>query len=106
MMIVALASCLGGEREVPCEGPVGGPAFDGFRWACAHAPPCSTEIDCTDPGWSTVDASILNAMTACLLGPCEARAPCVSDAVTVCSIDGDGVPRAARSLYSGVTVAR
>lgn len=83
--MIAIASCVG-DGDAPCEGPVGGPAYVGFRWACTHAPPCTPSYDCDDPRWAAVDASTLDAMTACLLGRCEARAPCVADAVTVCAI--------------------
>jgi hypothetical protein len=84
-MVAVLASCAG--DGAPCQGTASGPSYDGFRWACDHALPCATAIDCDDPRWLGIGAATLDVVAACVLGPCEARAPCVADAVAVCSID-------------------
>jgi hypothetical protein len=57
------------------EGP--GAALAGAVAACRRAPVCPLEIDCDDPGWSTLDDDQLDAIAMCLAGPCETRAECL-----------------------------
>jgi hypothetical protein len=101
--VAVLASCAG--DGAACDAP-DGPAYDGFRWACVHALPCATAIDCGDPRWRAAGAATLDAAAACLLGPCEARAPCMADAVSMCALDPDPGPPPGRTLYSYPRQAR
>ena len=59
-------------------------AYDGFRWACAHAPPCAAVIECADPGWRRLPAKGLDAAAGCLLGPCELRRECLDEVLAAC----------------------
>ena len=78
----APATC---EDEVGARAGAGGTAaYDGFRWACAHASPCADVIECADPGWRRLPATALDIAAACLLGPCERRSECVDEVLAAC----------------------
>jgi hypothetical protein len=59
-------------------------AYDGFRWACANAPPCAVQVACEAPGWQRRPAAVLDRAAACMLGPCEERAACLTEAKRMC----------------------
>ena len=63
------------------------PAYRGFRWACASAPPCAVSIGCAATGWQRTADGVLDAVAACLLGPCERRRDCVDEALASCAED-------------------
>jgi|GEM_PF-2895910 len=80
IMVLIGVGCAG--EPAPCAASQ--PAYDGFRWACTHAPPCSTAVACADPRWPYAPGDTLDALAVCLLEPCEVRQDCMIDAVAPC----------------------
>jgi hypothetical protein len=60
------------------------PAYRGFLWACDHQPICPEPIACAPPAWRRLDDAQLEAVTACVLGPCELRSECVATVIADC----------------------
>lgn len=84
---VVVAACTEGAPPPCAHEPSAGaaaPAYVGFRWACANAPPCADTVGCDDPGWQRLGAVRLDAAAACLLGPCERRRECLDEALAMC----------------------
>lgn len=89
--VMAVAVACADTAPATCVDEVGARASDavpaayvGFRWACAHAPPCADVIACADPGWRRLPAAGLDAVAACLLGPCERRRECLDEVLAAC----------------------
>ena len=60
------------------------PAVRALRWACAQRA-CVTPGPCADPEAATLDDATVDALTACVLGPCEERSACAAAVVAECA---------------------
>ena len=94
-VVLALGGCAvepapgeGCGRDALVDPRAPGPAYTGFRWACARGPGCPDQLACDAAVWRRLDDGALEELSACLLGPCERRRECVEEALIECAITG------------------